>query len=388
MDNQSVSEINQERTSNVKYSCDGILSKIVSSLKPIFTWKILKPVLYGQVLSVLICGTAITSNYLSEDKIEIPLTQSFINYVLLFFTYTMILCVRKNEDGKPILFQVLRKNWWRYALLSTIDVEANFMVVLAYQYTSLTSVQLLDCFVIPVVMLLSYFLLKVRYIHVHYIGVTIALVGVACMVGADVLVGKGGVGSNPALGDILVLAGAVCYGITNVSMEFISKKHNNGNIEYLGMYGLFCPLVCGIQMAILEHDKLAAIVWTPKVILLLAGFGVCMYLLYSFMPIVMKLSSATAVNISLLTADLYALFSGLFLFGYKLSPLYIVSFVTIVIALVIYNSMQPTHRNDAVQQPCDSSSMNSLTLPANDEAEPLNHDLGTWFSKSNSAGEV
>ena len=40
-----------------------------------------------------------------------------------------------------------------------------------------------------------------------------------------------------------------------------------------------------------------------------------MFLLYSLLPIVMKLSSATTVNISLLTADLYALFAGLFLFN-------------------------------------------------------------------------
>lgn len=55
-------------------------------------------------------------------------------------------------------------------------------------------------------------------------------------------------GSNPALGDVLVLAGAVCYGITNVSMEYIAKRHSAGNIEFLGMFGLFCPIVSGIQV--------------------------------------------------------------------------------------------------------------------------------------------
>jgi len=50
---------------------------------------------------------------------------------------------------------------------------------------------------------------------------------------------------------------------------------------------------------------------------LFAAFGLCMFLLYSLMPIVMRLSSATTVNISLLTADLYALFAGLYLFNDK-----------------------------------------------------------------------
>lgn len=71
--------------------------------------------------------------------------------------------------------------------------------------------------------------------------------------------------------------------------------------------------------AILERQALATLEWNTTIILLLVAFGVCMFLLYSLMPVVMKLSSATAVNISLLTADLYALFAGLFLFQDKVS---------------------------------------------------------------------
>lgn len=51
--------------------------------------------------------------------------------------------------------------------------------------------------------------------------------------------------------------------------------------------------------------------------LLYVGFSACMFGLYSFMPVVIKKTSATAVNLSLLTADLYSLFCGLFLFHYK-----------------------------------------------------------------------
>ncbi len=47
------------------------------------------------------------------------------------------------------------------------------------------------------------------------------------------------------------------------------------------------------------------------------GFSAFMFSLYSFMPVVMKRTSATSVNLSVLTADLYSLFCGLFLFHYK-----------------------------------------------------------------------
>lgn len=50
--------------------------------------------------------------------------------------------------------------------------------------------QLLDCFTIPVVLLLSWFFLLVRYKAVHFVGVGVCLLGIGCMVGADVLVGR------------------------------------------------------------------------------------------------------------------------------------------------------------------------------------------------------
>lgn len=59
------------------------------------------------------------------------------------------------------------------------------------------------------------------------------------------------------------------------------------------------------------------IILTPG--LLFAGYALCMYTLYSCMPVVVKKTSATAVNLSLLTADLLSLFCGLFLFQYTVS---------------------------------------------------------------------
>lgn len=52
------------------------------------------------------------------------------------------------------------------------------------------SSQLLDCFVIPVVLLLSWFFLLVRYKAVHFVGAGLCLLGIGCMVGADILLGR------------------------------------------------------------------------------------------------------------------------------------------------------------------------------------------------------
>ena len=51
----------------------------------------------------------------------------------------------------------------------------------------------------------------------------------------------------------------------------------------------------------------------------LLGFAVCLFLLYSLMPVVIGMTSATALNLNLLTADFYAILAGLFIFYYSVS---------------------------------------------------------------------
>lgn len=45
------------------------------------------------------------------------------------------------QPGSDNLLEILRRKWWKYTLLGLADVEANYLIVRAYQYTTLTSVQ-------------------------------------------------------------------------------------------------------------------------------------------------------------------------------------------------------------------------------------------------------
>ncbi|XP_076852086.1 solute carrier family 35 member F1 [Brachyhypopomus gauderio] len=308
---------------------------LLQRVRKVFNRELLLTLALGQVLSLLICGIGLTSKYLATDyHANTPVFQSFLNYILLFLVYTTTLAVRQGEEN---LLAILKRRWWKYMILGLIDIEANYLVIKAYQYTTLTSIQLLDCFVIPVALLLSWFFLLVRYKVVHFVGVGVCLLGMGCMVGADVLVGRQqGLGDHKLLGDLLVLAGATLYGISNVCEEFIVK--NLSRVEFLGMIGLFGSFFSGIQLAIMEHKELLKVHWDWQIGLLYIGFSACMFGLYSFMPVVIKRTSATAVNLSLLTADLYSLFCGLFLFQYKFSGLYLLSFFIIVLGLVLYYS--------------------------------------------------
>nr|XP_051705691.1 solute carrier family 35 member F2 isoform X1 [Oryctolagus cuniculus] len=322
--------------------------RVLSRIKgKVFTWHILKTIALGQMLSLCICGTAISSQYLAEKyKVNTPMLQSFINYCLLFIVYTMMLAFQSGSDN---LLDILKRKWWKYILLGLADVEANYLIVKAYQYTTLTSVQLLDCFGIPVLMALSWFVLYARYRVIHFIAVAVCLLGVGTMVGADILAGReDNSGSGVLIGDILVLLGASLYAVSNVCEEYIVKKLSRQ--EFLGMVGLFGTIISGIQLLIVEYEDIASIHWDWKVALLFVAFALCMFCLYSFMPLVIKVTSATSVNLGILTADLYSLFFGLFLFGYKFSGLYILSFTIIMVGFVLYCST-PTR----TAEPAESS---------------------------------
>ncbi|XP_061636835.1 solute carrier family 35 member F2-like isoform X5 [Phyllopteryx taeniolatus] len=201
---------------------------------------------------------------------------------------------------------------------------------------------LLDCFVIPVVMFLSWWLLKTRYRPVHYAAVCVCLLGVGAMVGADLLAGRDqGSASNVLLGDGLVLLSGVLYGLSNVWQEYAVK--NRSRLEFLGMLGLFGTIISTAQMSVLELRQISAIRWSwqvgechttarfvgfgletlPRLLrsaLLFGAFACCMLALYSLMPVVVKESSAAAVNLSMLTADVFAIFCGIFIFRYSVSP--------------------------------------------------------------------
>lgn len=53
-------------------------------------------------------------------------------------------------------------------------------------------------------------------------------------------------GPNKVLGDMLCLAGAALYGISNVAQEIVVR--NFSAVEFLGMIGLFGSIINGIQL--------------------------------------------------------------------------------------------------------------------------------------------
>ncbi|XP_055331322.1 solute carrier family 35 member F1-like [Paramacrobiotus metropolitanus] len=315
----------------------------------------------GQVCSIFVCGSAVTSTWLTTKKnVNCPTAQSFLNYVLIGLVYSI--CLRCQSKGDELL-EALRRRWWKYLILAVIDVEANYLMVKAYQYTTLTSVQLLDCSIIPIVLILSCVVLRYRFHCSHYIGVLFCVGGAVCMVLGDVLVKKSEKeAENRLIGDLMVFGGSVLYAFSNVSEEYIVKKYSR--LEFLSMLGIFGSVVNGIQLVALERHEVQSIKWQDwEIVLCLLAFAGCMFGLYSLVPLLMRRTGATVFNMSILSADFYALIIGLTLFSYQFHYIYFIGFTLVVTGLVTYAAHEPSTRFDDENKPDETTAL-SLQSPA------------------------
>ena len=64
--------------------------------------------------------------------------QSTLHYILQCLLFTTWLSCRSGNRG---IISVLRRRGWRYLLLALVDIEANYLLVTAHQFTTLTSIQ-------------------------------------------------------------------------------------------------------------------------------------------------------------------------------------------------------------------------------------------------------
>ncbi|KAB5569654.1 hypothetical protein DKX38_003447 [Salix brachista] len=317
------------------------------SFKKIWTKKTLVALGLGQFLSLLITSTGFSSSELARRGINAPTSQSFLNYVLLAIVYGIIMLYRK---------QALKAKWYYYAILSLVDVEANFLVVKAYQYTSITSVMLLDCWAIPSVMVLTWFFLSTKYRFKKIAGVIVCVAGLVMVVFSDVHSGDPSGGSNPRKGDALVIAGATLYAISNVSEEFLVK--NADRVELMSLLGFFGAIISAIQISILERNEIKSIHWSAGAAFPFFGFSLAMFLFYSFVPILLKISGSTMLNLSLLTSDMWAVVIRIFAYHEKVDWMYFVAFAAVAVGLVVYSGgdkEEAPHHADAGDEDAERS---------------------------------
>lgn len=296
--------------------------------KPQF-WFVL---LLSQALAVTITGTNTITSLLREEKWAIPAFQSLFNYILLNLVYSSFTIY---QYGFRKWLKLLYKDGWRYFILGFCDVQGNYFTVLAYNYTTILSAQLINFWAIAVVVLVSIVFLKVRYHWLQYAGILICCGGLGILVASDHITGSnGGPAADPVKGDLFALVGATFYGLTNVAEEFLVSKRPI--YEVIGQLAFWAMPINGVQAAIFDRASFRSATWNGKVGGYLVGYTLLLAWFYSAVPLLLRMASAAFLNIGLLTGNFWGVIVGIRVFGLTIHWMYPIAFVLIMLGHFIY----------------------------------------------------
>ena len=81
-----------------------------------------KGLLLCQIVSGLVCGTAVFSTLLVRHQVDIPTLQSFGNYFCLAFVFSLSFALKTPKDA---LVRIFNERWWKYLLIALFDVEGS-----------------------------------------------------------------------------------------------------------------------------------------------------------------------------------------------------------------------------------------------------------------------
>ncbi|XP_052172354.1 uncharacterized protein LOC127788270 [Diospyros lotus] len=279
----------------------------------------------GQVVSFFLSLMSFTASLVADLGADTPLSLSFLSYLALALVYGSILVYRRQK---------LRIPWYYYLLLGFVDVQGNYLANKAYEYSSITSVTLLDCWTVAWVIVLTWFFLGTRYSLWQLFGAAVCVLGLGLVLLSDAGVSGGG-GSKPLLGDALIIAATVFFAMSNVGEEFCVKKKDR--VEVVSMLGAFGTLVTVCEIAIVERKSLESVKWSTEIILAFAGYALASFMFYTLVPYVLKMSGATMFNLSILTSDMWAVIIRIFFYHQQVDWLYYLSFAIVVVGLVTYS---------------------------------------------------
>lgn len=288
----------------------------------------------GQVLALCLTATNTFSTELVNQNTSIPAFQSLFNYVLLSLIYLTYTIYRYGFKG---YWRLLLKSGWKYLILSFCDVQGNYFTVLAYRYTTILSCTLINFWAIVMVVVISFFFLKVRYHVAQIAGILICIGGLGILLASDRITGTNQYDverSDQIKGDLFALLGATFYGLANVFEEYMLAERPL--YEVLGQLGQFGVIINGIQAGIFDRGQFETATWNPAVGGYLTGYTLALALFYSIAPIIFRMGSAAFFNISLLTTNFWGVIVGIQVFHYSVHFLYPIAFVCIILGQIVY----------------------------------------------------
>lgn len=98
-----------------------------------------RTIFLGQLLSLLLCAFQYVSHHLSTSlEMTIFTSQNYLRYMTTCCVFTTMLAFRSGENS---LFNVIKTRGYRYILIGLVDLEANTLVGMSHQFSSLINIQ-------------------------------------------------------------------------------------------------------------------------------------------------------------------------------------------------------------------------------------------------------
>ncbi|KAG8714769.1 hypothetical protein FRC11_007180 [Ceratobasidium sp. 423] len=259
-------------------------ASVGARIRSVFTRRFILALLGGQLVSICITCTSVTTTELVSRDWALPTTQTFFLYFSLFAVYTPYTIYKYGFKGWA---NVVIKDGWKYFILAACD------------------------------------------------GIFICVGGMGMLIASDHLTGTGQYpASSMVKGDLLMLAGATLYGFTNATEEFFVRQRPL--YEVVGQLGMYAMIINAIQASGLEHDGMKGANWNGAVIGLLFAYTAAMFILYTTAPLIYRAASSVYYNLSLLSSNFYGLLFALGLYHHRPYWLYFIAFAVIIIGLVAY----------------------------------------------------
>ena len=259
-----------------------------------------------------------------------------------------------------------------YALIALIDVYANYTTILAFKYTTITSVSLFDALAIPSAIFVSRVFFARRYTKVHLLAVLVCGIGVVLNVFID------NHDDNPneeteqeqiveedyprkGLGDFLAITGGLLFGIGNTLQEVTVR--DTTLTEYMTCMALFASIISFLQAFIWERDEIKAFFTQSADIdtcsphegpVLFVAFMVAGCIQYIGIAAYLQISDAAFFNLSLLTGDAWAVAFSVFGEGIIPPPLFYVALSITVSGVFIYETAPSPVANTEQQEVSNS----------------------------------
>ena len=245
-------------------------------------------IFFGQIIALaLSCSNAASATLENDYQIKVPTFQTGLVYFILSFHLMYLFWkhrIKENhgeqkEDREgshrfPFTTLPLCTPWQCYFLLSILDVEANYLAMLSFQHTSLSSSMLLTSLsVLSTVLWRRIIFRRNDCGRSKLFGIAVVLVGGCLWLREECDGARADTGADqddgafhsapghkqPFQGDLLALLAAGLYGLNDVVAEYFVKASND-RAEYLGMLGFFGALFSfAVQVPLLEKERLQKI---------------------------------------------------------------------------------------------------------------------------------